>query len=288
MSWIHKCYQVDTSNCIVCSKFLKLSSDSRCKSIVSKSNLGARAIMLHAMDDDKLDEKKTQLSRLTEDEALDFSKDLPTCELVFRAKNNEDYHNQMNADIFLGWFEHRLIPSLKCHEIESAVIFLDQATYHTVRTGVVPTSEMNKNELIEVLRHHGVERVKILRYNNDQWKRLTWTLDKCSTRAPQGPYKQELMVYAYKYILKNNPGDLEPEICKIARNHGHYIVFGCPNNPEEQAFEFCNAHVKRYVKKTYRRGRTFEQLRNDIFNGWKSASKSQQNINSGMETKMRR
>ena len=26
MSWIHKCYQVDTSNCIVCSKFLKLSS----------------------------------------------------------------------------------------------------------------------------------------------------------------------------------------------------------------------------------------------------------------------
>ncbi len=67
----------------------------------------------------------------------------------------------MNADIFLEWFDHRLIPSLEWHDIESA-IFLDQATYHTVRTGVVPTIKMNKKELVEVLRHREAKEVTIL------------------------------------------------------------------------------------------------------------------------------
>lgn len=229
MSWRHECSEDDPSNCRVCSKFLQLSDDANCKAIVSKSNLGTRAVMLHAMDDESLlvgytSNHETQLSCLTEVEALNFSKDLPTCELVFRAKNNKDYHQQMDSDIFLGWFQHRLIPALEWHNIESAVIFLDQATYHTARTGVVPTSEMNKKELIEVLRHHQVQEVSVLRNKNGQWDNHTWKLDECFLRAPHGPYKQELLVFAYEYILLNNLGVL----CKIARDHGHYVVFGCP------------------------------------------------------------
>ncbi len=188
ISWRHECDEVDPSNCTVCSRFLELSDDTHCKATVSKANLGARAVMLHAMNEEGLlvgYDGNTQLCELAEDEALDFSKDLPTCELVFRSKNNENYHKQMNADIFLGWFEHRLIPSLEWHHIESAVIFLDQATYHTARTGIVPSSEMNKKQLIEVLRHHEAEEVNILRCNEDKWENHTWTFDECSTRAPR-------------------------------------------------------------------------------------------------------
>ncbi len=37
-------------------------------------------------------------------------------------------------------------------------------------------------------------------------------------RAPNGPYKRELLVYSYEYILKNNPSALEPEIVKFQEN----------------------------------------------------------------------
>ncbi len=46
------------------------------------------------------------------------------------------------------------------------------------------------------------------------------------------------------------------------------MIFGCPNNPEEQPFEFTNAHCKRHVKRTCRKGRTFSQLKQNIFDGW--------------------
>ncbi len=46
------------------------------------------------------------------------------------------------------------------------------------------------------------------------------------------------------------------------------MIFGCPNNPEEQPFEFVNAHCKRHVKKTCRRDRTFNEFRQNIFEGW--------------------
>ena len=42
---------------------------------------------------------------------------------------------------------------------------------------------------------------------------------------------------------------LEPSVCKLARDYGHLVIFGCPNNPQDQMAEFLNAHVKAMVRK---------------------------------------
>ncbi len=50
---------------------------------------------------------------------------------------------------------------------------------------------------------------------NDVWEKHNRALEDGENRASTGPYKDELLVFAYEYLLKFNPSVLEPEIVKI-------------------------------------------------------------------------
>ena len=53
-----------------------------------------------------------------------------------------DYHNEMNACVFIDWFENQLMPVVK----EPSVIVLDNARYHNTRVEEIVTPTLNKTK----------------------------------------------------------------------------------------------------------------------------------------------
>lgn len=75
-------------------------------------------------------------------------------DLIFRAKKSQsgDYHNEMNAEHFLKWFEHQLCP----HIPAGSLIVLDNASYHNTQVDKIPTMSSRKDEMKEWLTRHGI------------------------------------------------------------------------------------------------------------------------------------
>lgn len=65
-------------------------------------------------------------------------------------KNTADYHDEMNGDTFLEWFE-RILPLLE----ENAVIVMDNASYHSVKMEKLPNSFWKKADIIAWLQSKG-------------------------------------------------------------------------------------------------------------------------------------
>jgi len=59
--------------------------------------------------------------------------------LIFRSKNDGDYHPQMNSQIFHDWFQN-MLQLLD----EPCVIVMDNAPYHSVLVENVPKSKTKK------------------------------------------------------------------------------------------------------------------------------------------------
>ena len=77
------------------------------------------------------------------------------CELIFKGHYVDgDYHKEMNAQVFLNWFENQLMPALK----SPSVIVLDNASYHNTRAeeSKFPTSANKKGEIQDWLRKENV------------------------------------------------------------------------------------------------------------------------------------
>ncbi|XP_050707116.1 uncharacterized protein LOC126992421 [Eriocheir sinensis] len=80
--------------------------------------------------------------------------------LIFMAKNDGDYHNQMNAESFEKWFQQQLLPNIH----PSSVIVMDNASYHSRRIntitkwlqekGVQVSQGFLKAELMQLVRQH--------------------------------------------------------------------------------------------------------------------------------------
>lgn len=73
---------------------------------------------------------------------------LPGCDLVFRAKakDNRDYHTEMNGDVFFEWVQNKLVPALP----KKSLIVMDNAPYHSVQdpNSKNPTSNNRKGDMI--------------------------------------------------------------------------------------------------------------------------------------------
>lgn len=67
-------------------------------------------------------------------------------------KNNTDYHNEINGQTFKEWFEE-ILPLLK----ENAVVVMDNASYHSVKTEIIPTIYWKKTDIVEWLLSKGEE-----------------------------------------------------------------------------------------------------------------------------------
>lgn len=74
--------------------------------------------------------------------------------LIFRSKsgNTEDYHNQMNAEVFRSWFV-QMLQSLE----ESCVIVMDNAPYHSMLEDNFPKSNARKADIQEWLTKKNID-----------------------------------------------------------------------------------------------------------------------------------
>jgi hypothetical protein len=64
--------------------------------------------------------------------------------LIFPSKTGSaDYHDEMNGDAFLEWFQTQLIPNIPAN----SCIVMDNASYHTVQQQKTPTMNTKKAEM---------------------------------------------------------------------------------------------------------------------------------------------
>ena len=274
-SWLHNCG--NDTECLlngICHKILKFNDNEICKATVAKKNIGRRYVILHAMSSEQLmvdndDDEKKHVSILLQDQ-LNFEQDIANAELIFEAKNDHkgDYHLQMNDEIYLQWAEHRLLPAHNAiNPNKIPIIIPDQAPYHMSRLAF-PHSGSTKSTIVTYYDIHNINNIKIRRYRNGGNELLQFKRHEFLIRPPKGPSKEELLLYLYEKLKRDNPIALEPEFAKLIRNHGGVVLFTVPNNPQDQPFEFCNAYVKYHCKKTVKRGRTMEELFTNILEGF--------------------
>src|SRR5204863_5238870 len=115
------------------------------KSSINKSNCGKRNVFIHAITRNCLladveETKNNEISYIKpsfeELENLDLK--LNTAEYIIECGNDtkRDYHEQMDFEKYIKYFENRLIHS--CNNLsysKKAIIFLDQCPFHMVCEG---------------------------------------------------------------------------------------------------------------------------------------------------------
>jgi len=72
-------------------------------------------------------------------------------QLLFQSKSNEDYHQEMNYDIFHQWFVD-LLSSLE----EGSVIVMDNASYHSKLIDKPPSTKTKKADILKWLAEKGI------------------------------------------------------------------------------------------------------------------------------------
>jgi transposase len=72
--------------------------------------------------------------------------------LVFQSKKTNDYHEEMNAEIFEGWFFNVLIPAIP----PGSTIIMDNAPYHSRVKDKAPTTSSRKGEMIDWLKKKNI------------------------------------------------------------------------------------------------------------------------------------
>ena len=127
-------------------------------------------------------------------------------ELVFRSKTNSaDYHDEMNSEHFMEWFNGQLLPNLT----NPSTIVLDNATYHNKQKDKPPTTANRKNEIRQWLDRHNIT------YSDKDIKKTL--LDKVKQHRPTPLYLTD----------------------EAAHKHGHTVlrlpVAHCELNPIELA-----------------------------------------------------
>jgi hypothetical protein len=282
-SWLHMCGNEE--DCIVCNEFRQLANGDA-KASIKKANVGKRNVFAHAItregllaEEIKCEEidRKAYITPTFEDiENLDLK--LNTCEFIIECGNDNsiDFHQQMDFQKFIKYFENRVIHS--CNNLiggKKAIIFMDQCPFHMVCEGFPSTSD-NKKTIINYYKKHNITSISLRRYNEENILSdiLTFKLKNFDkhprVNKPEngGPSKNELFMYLFVYLKLKNPSELEPIVCKIAKKYNHLVLYSCPYNPNDMPIEYLNSYVKCNVKQCCLKNRTINQLKLDIRNGF--------------------
>lgn len=147
--------------------------------------------------------------------AIDKDGWIPNAKLVFQAsKKSDDYHSNMNWNVFKKWFEDQLLKNIP----DNSIIIMDNAAYHNILAEeAFPKPGHTIKRLQEWLTHNAIP----------------WSADMV---------KEELYEVCQRFAPK-------PEFAldRIASKYGHSILRTPPYHPELQPIETCWAVVKGYV-----------------------------------------
>ncbi|MFI5344677.1 MAG: transposase, partial [Chlamydiales bacterium] len=140
---------------------------------------------------------------------------IPNAKFVFRsAKKTDDYHSNMNWEVFKDWFENKLLKNIPA----DFIIYMNNAAYHNVLTeDAFPKTTHSMRRLQEWLTHN----------------EISWRDDML---------KMELYELCCKHASKP-----EFAIDCIATAKGYTVLRTPPYHPELQPIETCWAVVKGYV-----------------------------------------
>lgn len=141
---------------------------------------------------------------------------VPNARHIFQAKNDGDYHKQMNATVFQEWFETKLLPNIP----QNSVIVMDNASYHSVHLERNPTTAWRKEAIKEWLIAKGAQ-----------------------------PRDDMLKVELYDLAKKLCNGKKTYVIDAIAAEAGHKVVRLPPYHCQYNPIELIWAQVKCYVAK---------------------------------------
>lgn len=186
-------------------------------------------------------------------------------ELIFQSKGDDDYHKEMNGEVFLSYF--RKIAAL-CKD--NAVIVLDNAPYHSVKSEKLPNSSWNKQNLVDWLDGKGIvadmsllkkellqlankEKPKYNKYVIDEEAKLQ---QKTILRLP--PYHCELnpieLIWSQVkgYVAGNNKTFSLPEVRKLLEEGIRRVT--------KENWEKCVSHVKKEEEKLWELDNIIEDM----------------------------
>ncbi|XP_076033009.1 uncharacterized protein LOC143020470 [Oratosquilla oratoria] len=137
-------------------------------------------------------------------------------ELIFQAKNDGDYYNQMNATVFEEWFCMQLLPNIP----PNSVIVMDNASHHSRQVEKLPSSSWRKADIKNWLMQKGIT------VNDDLSKAELYELTKNSRVAKK------------RYVVD-----------EVATEAGHIVVRLPPYHCQYNPIELVWAQVKSYISK---------------------------------------
>ncbi|XP_031334045.1 uncharacterized protein LOC116164058 [Photinus pyralis] len=135
--------------------------------------------------------------------------------LLFVSKSlKEDYHGEMNGDLFKKWLINNLLNNLE----EPSLIVIDNAPYHSTLEKL-PTSSWTKGDMVAGLTRRNI------------------------------PFDSTLFKPELYSFIKSLGIQKQYEVDNIIRNHGHDVLRLPPYHCEFNAIELVWAHAKSYYDK---------------------------------------
>lgn len=170
---------------------------------------------------------------------------------VFESKQQEDYHQDMNAEVFENWFKN-ILEKLD----DNCIIVMDNASYHSRKIEKIPNEKNEKQEIIN------------------------WLKEK------QIPFQDDLLKRELLNIIKNNKQPYEARVVdEMAKGKNKTVLrlppYHCDLNPIEMIWAQVKGDVASY-NKIYKMAELKILLSNSIKNidatKWKKCIEHVQNV----------
>lgn len=148
------------------------------------------------------------------------------------AHHSGDYHSAFNSVNYINWVKSQLLPNL----LDPSILIIDNASYHKRQPADTPNvGRMKKADVLVVLDQKGLH------------------------------YPEKVTAVEAKLLLKSwLRQNVEMEIVQLARAAGHEVLFTPPCYSDLQPIELLWAKVKGAAARTYKKGITFREVRDNL------------------------
>jgi hypothetical protein len=233
------------------------------KSSIDRNNVralpskGKRLILLHAMTEHGL------LCDVGADGAIavaphDVSKSFLSCELIKEGLvDSEDYHKNMDSQVYMQWVRNRLIPTFK-HRYpgKNMILVLDNAKYHHPRgADWINPNQMSKLAMADWI----LDRAPGITVQRDG---SNWYFSRQSMYERGGkhaPTADEMKRWIKDYLLQH-PNMNRTLLRQAFDAEGWKLVYTPPYQCESQPIEMLWAYVKNYVGRQMQKDHSVETV----------------------------
>jgi hypothetical protein len=233
--------------------------------VKSTPSKGKRLILLHAMScyglltAPRRGRSSSTPTNIISDEDL-------TCELIFEGLiDSEDYHKNMNGQIFMQWIENRLIPTFeRKFPKKKLILILDNASYHHPHgTDWVNPNKMTKLELATWIS----DRVDHITVNRDGVSKYFGKMSLFQNKSNYSPTVDEMRIWMKEYLIKY-PNINRTLLQQRFDDNGWQLIYTPPYQCDTQPIEMVWAYVKNYVGRVMGNDHSIETVTQLTRNGF--------------------